>query len=223
MKKLFAFLAVMMVALSSVLSGYAADGKVTYSGNAQQFIFAPGSRYSPTDLFPDFKDVMPGDSLTQKITLKNDASNEVKVKIYLRSLGAQEDSAAFLSQLGLQVRKSDDNEMGYMFDAAADETATLTDWVCLGTLYAGGEVDLDVTLTVPVTLSDEYQDSVGYLDWEFMVEEFPMESSDPKPPKTGAFSQVGMALLLVAASLITLAMLFIRRKVGRQPKKNEIF
>lgn len=185
MKKILTFLVVFALVLSSALPVYAADGKVTYSGNAGSFVFEPGSDHSLTDLFPNFKDVMPGDTLTQKITVKNDADKKVKVKIYLRSLGAQEDSKAFLSQLGLTVQKSADNEMAYMFDGAASEKAQLYEWVCLGTLYSGGQVNLDVTLTVPTALSNEYQNQIGLLDWEFMVEELPVEPGDPEPPLTG--------------------------------------
>ncbi|MEE1023618.1 MAG: hypothetical protein U0L48_01005, partial [Acutalibacteraceae bacterium] len=129
MKKIIALLFTVVLLLSSTVTVFAADGKVTYSGNAGSFVFEPGSDHSLTDLFPNFKGVMPGDTLTQKITVKNNADNKVKVKIYIRSLGAHEDSVEFLSQLGLKVAKSSDNEMAYMFDAAANETAQLTDWV----------------------------------------------------------------------------------------------
>ena len=195
---------------------YAAEGKVTYDGNAKEFIFEPGSDYSPTDLFHDFKGVMPGDTLTQKITVKNDASNNVKVKIYIRSLGAHEDSKDFLSQLGLKVQKSEDNEMAYMFDAAADETAQLTDWVCLGTLYSGGEVNLDVILDVPVELDNNYQNKVGYLDWEFMVEEFPVEEDDPKHPQTGDTSDIELYLTIMICSLVLIIILSVWRKKKRE-------
>ena len=194
-------------------SAYAADGRVTYSGNAGEFVFEPGSEYSLTDLFPNFKGVMPGDTLTQKITVKNDADNKVKVKIYMRSLGAHEDSVEFLSQLGLKVAKSEENEMAYMFDAAANETAQLTDWVCLGTLYSGGEVNLDVTLSVPTSLDNEYQSKIGYLDWEFMIEEFPIEDTDPKPPQTGDNSHMGLwfAIMLCSGAMLII-LLFWRKK-----------
>lgn len=102
MKKIITILITLAVLLSSTVTVFAEDGKVTYSGNAGNFVFEPGSEHSLTDLFPNFKGVMPGDTLTQKITVKNDADNKVKVKIYIRSLGAHEDSVEFLSQLGLE-------------------------------------------------------------------------------------------------------------------------
>ena len=207
MKKSMVFLCICVLLLSCVMPVMAADGNVTYSGDSGKFIFAPGSEYSPTDLFPNFKDVMPGDSITQPITVKNDASNKVKVKIYMRSLGAHEDSVEFLSQLRLRVEKSEDNTMAYMFDAAASETAQLTDWVCLGTLYSGGEVNLNVILDVPVELGNDYQDAIGYLDWEFMIEEYEIEPTDPEPPKTGDESQVFLWAGLMVTSLIMLILL----------------
>lgn len=221
MKKTFALLVILALALSAVLPAYAADGKVTYDGEAQQFLFAPGSDHSLTDLFPNFKGVMPGDSLTQKITVKNDASKEVKVKIYMRSLGAHEDSVEFLSQIGLKVQTSDDNEMAYMFDAAANETAQLTDWVLLGTLYSGGEVNLDVTLTVPAELGNEFQEQIGYLDWEFKVEEFPVEEHDPKPP-TGDNSNLGLYVVMGIGALSVLVILWAWRKKDKEKKANAV-
>ena len=218
MKKMITLLLATLLLLSSVVTVFAADGKVTYSGNAGNFVFQPGSDYSLTDLFPNFKSVMPGDTLTQKITVKNDADNKVKVKIYLRSLGAHADSVEFLSQLALQVVTSDDNDMAYMFDAAS-EPAQLTNWVCLGTLYSGGEVNLDVNLRVPVELDNMFQNMIGYLDWEFMIEEFPVESDDPTPPPTGDNANMGLwgALMLCSGAMIMI--LLVWRK--KDKKKEE--
>lgn len=212
MKKCFTFLCACLILLACVMPAFAAEGNVTYSGDAGKFIFAPGSEYSPTDLFPNFKDVMPGDSLVQPITVKNDASNKVKVKIYMRALGAHEDSEAFLSRLQLRVEKSEDNTMAQMFDAAAHETAQLTDWVCLGTLYSGGEVKLNVYLDVPVALDNEFQQQIGYLDWEFMIEEYEIEPSDPKPPQTGDDARLWLWLGMMVLSMAAIVFLVVTRK-----------
>ena len=213
MKKLITALIALALAISAAFPVCAEDGKVTYSGNAGQFVFEPGSDHSLTDLFPDFKGVMPGDVLTQKISVKNDADHKVKVKLYIRSLGAHEDSVDFLSQLSIKVAKSEENEMAYMFDAAADETAQLTDWVYLGTLYSGGAVNLDVTLSVPVELPNEYQNMIGYLDWEFMVEELPVEDTDPKPPQTGDNTNLGLwVAVMLCSGAMAIALLAWRKK-----------
>lgn len=212
MKRFVMLIVTAAILLSAVLPVYAADGAVTYSGNAREFIFAPGSTHSPTDLFPNFKGVMPGDSLIQKITVKNDQSKNVKVKIYMRSLGAHADSVDFLSKLRLRVQKSGENTMAYMFDAAANETAQLTDWVYLGTLYSGGIVNLDVILDVPVELDNTYQNQIGYLDWEFKVEEFEVEPGDPEPPPTGDNDSLILWLVIIALAVIIILILFRRRK-----------
>lgn len=218
MKKVVVFFCLCVLLFSWTMPASAADGNVTYSGDAGEFIFAPGSEFSPTDLFSNFKDVMPGDSISQPITVKNDASNKVKVEIYMRSLGAHEDSVDFLSQLKLRVEKSEENTMAYMFDAAASETAQLTDWVHLGTLYSGGEVNLNVILDVPVELDNAYQQQIGYLDWEFMIEEHEIEPTDPEPPKTGDNFQIWLWLSLIIMSLSGLLILMLARK--RQEKEN---
>ena len=212
MKRMMTLLLALALCLCVTVPAFAEDGKVTYNGDSGEFIFEPGSEHSPTDLFPDFKDVMPGDVLTQKITIKNNVNKKIKAKIYLRSLGAQPDSVEFLSQLGLKVKLSDDNEMGYMFDAAASETAQLTDWVCLGTLYSGGEVNLDVILDVPVTLDNEFKEYVGYLDWQFMIEEYEIEPTDPEPPKTGDDAPIFLWAGLMVVSFGALLFLILAKK-----------
>lgn len=219
MKRMMTLLLALALCLCVTVPAFAEDGKVTYNGDSGEFIFEPGSEHSPTDLFPDFKDVMPGDVLTQKITIKNKVNKKIKAKIYLRSLGAQPDSVEFLSQLGLKVKLSDDNEMGYMFDAAANETAQLTDWVCLGTLYSGGEVNLDVILTVPVELDNEFQNRVGWLDWEFKVEEYMISPDDPEPPGTGDDTKLELWVVMMAGSLVLL--LFILFLLWRKRDKEE--
>lgn len=216
MKRWICVFAALAILLGCTAPVFAADGQVSYSGDAGEFIFAPGSDHSLTDLFPNFKGVMPGDSLQQTITVKNDASEQVKVKIYIRSLGAHEESKAFLSQLRLKVAVSQDNTMGYMFDAYASETAQLTDWVCLGMLYSGGEVNLDVTLEVPVEMGNAFQDQIGYLDWEFMVEEFPVDDDDPRPPQTGDETKL---LLPIVGMIVSVSMLFLVLFIRRNNRK----
>ena len=205
MRKFITFLCVLSVLLS-MAAAVSAAGTVTYVGGAEKFIFAPGSDNSPTDLFSDLKNVMPGDSITQQVKVTNKASNGVKIKVYMRSLGAQEGTDEFLSQLKLTVKQKDDS---ILFAAPADQTAQLTDWVYLGTVYSGGEITLDVTLEVPITLGDEFQNQLGMIDWEFKVEELPVEPTDPEPPKTGDSTNLALYFGLLVFSLVALGALLL--------------
>lgn len=166
MKRLTRLCLTLIMIFTVAMPVFATDGNVIYSGDSGKFIFEPGSDYSPTDLFPDFKNVMPGDTISQRIMVKNNAKKNVKIS--MRALGAHEDSVDFLSKLNLSVEKVTNTKV---FEATADQTAQLTEWSTLGVLASGGETELSVVLQVPTDLDNNYQELIGYLDWEFMVEE----------------------------------------------------
>lgn len=184
----------LMVALSS--SALAA-ASVTYVGGAEDFIFLPGSEYSDSDMFENFKGVLPGDVLTQNITVKNNTSG--KVRIYMRAEPVTELDRDFLSQLKLHVECKD----SAIFDAAASETAQLTNNTLLGTFKSKGSTQLTVTLTVPAELGNEYMGKVGTVPWTFLVEEIPEEDS----PETGDWFR--MEIWLSAAVVLAAAILFV--------------
>lgn len=215
MKKIscFAVLLTVFCLIASLASPAFAAGTVSYDGDANRFIFAPGTEQSPTSLFEGFQNVMPGDTLTEQVVIKNDTSNGVKIRVYMRSLGGQEGTGDFLSQMNLTVQQQGDS---ILYAAPADETAQLTDWVYLGTVYSGGEIALDVTLEVPISMGDAYQHQLGYIDWQFKIEELPVESSDPDVPKTGDDSPIALYVGMMALSLGALIALLCIRKGKKQ-------
>lgn len=203
MKKWFVLLTVLATLLLGTSTAWAVDGHVTYDGNAREFVFAPGSSYSPTDLFPDLKGVMPGDTRTQNITVKNDSTKNVRANIYLRSEYADDQSRDFLSQLQFTLNVGNNNGQAYMFSPAGTLTPDNDGWVLLGTLYSGGEVDLSLLLTVPTDLDNQYMDRIGTVDWTFKVEELDVTPSDPQPPPKTGEAQTWPILLGIAAAALT--------------------
>ena len=189
MKKATICLALLLVAC--LLGGSAlAAASVSYEGGAEKFVFLPGS-----DLFESFKNVLPGDELTQTITVRND--KDMQVRIYLRAEPVNQASEEFLSQLTLTVTCKDKE----IFDAAASETAQLTKATLLGTFRKNGSTDLTVTLSVPAELGNEYMSAIGIVPWTFIAEEIP----DDETPHTGDWFQLGWWLLAAAIIVVAIA------------------
>ncbi len=191
---------------------FAAGSGVTYDGNARSFIFTPGSEENPTDLFDDFKDIMPGGTYTQSITVKNDADSGVDIRIYLRSLGGTEDAQELLGWLNLTVEAEDGS---VLFDAAPSETADLTDWVALGYLSAGGQVVLNLTLTVDIAMGNDLQNAAAEVTWEFMVEE--IESA----AKTGDSGVSVWLIVLLIAAVVVIVLLVVLKCTGKKEETQE--
>ena len=223
LKKSICLLAVFTLLVASTAVSFAAKdaGVVSYEGQVEKFLFKPGSDYSKTDLFgKDFKGVMPGDTLTDTVTVRNNASDKVNVEIFMRALGAtdlqegvdgstsvsQQDSAYFLDELGLIVYRADNKKE--LFDSAASETAQLTDWVSLGTFESGEEVDLTVELTVPIEMDSDYAAKIGALDWQFKVIETPI----PTETKTGDDMNLILPIALMGVAALTLIIILATRR-----------
>ena len=84
MKKYISLLLALMVLMSGVICVSAADGTVTI--RTTDIGFGPGSGYTSTDMFPNFKGGMPGDNLTQKNVIKNDLTKYDYVKVYMQAV-----------------------------------------------------------------------------------------------------------------------------------------
>lgn len=209
MKKTVTFILAIIFIFALAMPVSAAGGNITYSGNAGEFIFQPGSKYSPTDLFTDFKDVVPGDTITQTITIKNNATKNVRIS--MRSLGAHEESVDFLKELKLYVEKPENTPL---FEAAADQTAQLTEWTQLGIFAPGAEMDLVVGLQVPTSVDNTYKNQIGYLDWEFVVE----ETDDGPNPQTGDAANYLPWVIMAGCAVAVILVILVKRRRDDEEK-----
>ncbi len=177
-------LAMMFVLVLSMATGIYADETPTITfkgfGKSAGFDFQPGTVYHSTDLFQGFKNVVPGDTLSQRIIFKNEAEDTDYVVLSMRAELHDEQTNPpqtkdaqdvawmneFLSKLSMKVTAGSQ----VVFDASPDQLGGLKNFVRLGTVSSGKTLDLNVELTVPLDLDNAYADRIGEVDWVFHVD-----------------------------------------------------
>ena len=174
----------LLIVMSLSSTAYAAAPSITFKGFTSGFDFQPGSEYTETDLFNSFKNVMPGDTVTETITFTNSASDCDFVNLYMRAeahdetanplspkVAEKETVAAmteFLSKLSMKVW----NGTELIYDAAPNELGGLGSNKFLGTFRSGETATLKVELSVPIDLDNKFADRIGEVDWIFHVEAY---------------------------------------------------
>ena len=174
------FLIVLSLLCGGIPAAQAAGGRVTFRGTEERFSFAPGSGYTATDLFPGFKDVMPGDVLTQSLTVRNQFRHRSAVRLYLRAVphdsgnpltyresyentdgkdqsgipGQRDETASgmadFLSQLTLRVFHG----KKLVSENALSDSGSMSEGVYLGALDRYDSLDLTLELDCDIPAED---------------------------------------------------------------------
>lgn len=219
MKKFISLLLTVMVLMSCVISVSAEDGTVTIK--TKDIEFGPGSSYTDTDLFDNFKGVMPGDTLTQKIVIKNDLTKYDYVKVYLRAVphGASNtpetkdlsaaDSKAFLDNMTMTVKTAKGKTIYSGKPWSASDG--LEEKVLVATINKKKTSSLTAELVVPIEMDETYMNKMGEVDWEFTVEGFNNSSSGGNGNyKTGDIIMICVLVMILA--LAALALLFYMKK-----------
>ena len=126
MKKLLS-LAMILAALAALaVPALAADSVVSRSGDTI-LIETTGSGYTDTDLFDNFKNVMPGDELTEDITVKNSVNGFDYVKLYLRAVPHDEQGNPLTYN---EAYENEDGKDQANVDGERDETVvTMADFL----------------------------------------------------------------------------------------------
>ena len=205
-RNLFALLLALVMLLSLSVTAFAADSSITFKGAQEGFDFQPGSQYTVTDLFDSFKDVMPGDKLTETIQVKNEASDCDYIKLYMRAVvhdengnpltydetfentdgkdqanvaGKRDETVATMQDFLSQLSMKVYRDRTLLFEASPDELGGFQSNVYLGAFRHGESVGLTVELEVPISLGNDFANRVGEVDWIFLAEGL----DDLEPPQ----------------------------------------
>ena len=198
-KKFTMIVALVLVAALAAGLGIWATGEaniptVTYydgtDGAGARFTFTHTG--SDTNLFPNFSNCMPGDSLTQTIRVQADSKNGTQgAKIYLR---AETDGTAsakdgtpltysdVLDHIGMTVSKNGvvlaSSKTAKLF-TELDAADGLKNNVLVAEVYPKGEPqDLDVTISVDPAMGNAFQEAAAHITFVFSVE----DNEAPPPP-----------------------------------------
>ena len=160
------------------------------------------------DLFANFKGVMPGDEISQTIYVQNSWNNKDYIRLsmiaVLHDAEGNPISEEVMAALKADERNEMASELAYMHDFLHQLTLTVTageetiyeghpdeltegfedgEGYSFGKIRAGNTVKLDVTLSVPKEMGNEYANRVGEVDWKFVWSGHNDSKPDPKPDR----------------------------------------
>ena len=215
---------VLVLALAPAAMAAGTTATVDITNKKGTFVFGPGSGMSDTDLFPDFKNVMPGDTLTQRIEITSKGFGFDRFNVYMRAvphtesgnrpqpgvLAVEDDVASmneFLSQLNLKIWKGTNTSKTPIYNGAPNTADGLSSFILLGEFTKGRTGVLTAQLTVPIDMGNEFASRAGEVDWEFRVDE--VEQPKGTSPKTGDSTNVPVLLMVAGLSLAAVVVIIL--------------
>ena len=175
----------LLLLFSFAATAYAADASATYNGSyvGTLFSFAPNDG---TGLFPNFQNMMPGETYTQNVTVSN-ASYE-RIELFLKGEPVSESKAGLFDKITMEIRKQDGTLLvSERVSSAWPQNGVATNagtFLYLGRFSAGDAETLTVTMKLPVDLNNDYMDAVGKVNWVFQADVYmPDDGGDNDGPR----------------------------------------
>ena len=182
-------LALAMVFAMSVVSladNVSAAGTPTVTFTAEKaFAFT-----DKNDLFDNFKNMMPGDQLSQNIDVKSEAAGRYDIYLYARDCELYKDAEAD-GGIHLETKENETSLLQYVTVTDAEDNVldlvnagVGTAGIKLGRFSKGDEIQLTVKVELPIELDNRYQNAEAYIDWIFYAEEYVEPDPGNDPVKT---------------------------------------
>ena len=180
----------------------------TGEDSSVEWVNTHGEEDGRADLLTAFKKVMPGDELSQTIYIQNGWDSKDYIRLSMMAVLHDEEghpiSDDVIKALKADERKAMESELPYMHDFLHQLTLTVKageetiyeghpdeltkgfedgEAYSFGKIRSGNTVKLDVTLSVPAELGNEYAGRIGEVDWKFIWSGHndPRPDPDPKP------------------------------------------
>lgn len=164
-RKILSILMMLALFMQMSIGVFAAgESNVTFDGEAKDFIFLNGN----TELFDNFKNLMPGETRSQTITLKNDDYEQMK--FYLSAKVSEEMGAGGIV---FEITLKKDGKEFYKGKIGGLESfgeGYMADDFLLESLPKGGTADIDLEIYVDGdSMDNSYQNTEGVVNFIFSV------------------------------------------------------
>lgn len=179
MKKIATLLVIMMMIVPTIKNTKAEGTGVTFQGEAEKFVLVNSE---DGDLFSDFKDIYPGETKKQTITLSNKDYRELRFYMSAKVLDAFGNDIADNMVYDIDFLVNGQSVFAGMI-GGQDEVGlkAMEDNFLIATLAQNEEATLDIILTADGdVMGNEYQNSIGLVQLNFSVEHDDQEAIPEK-------------------------------------------
>ena len=196
-----------MVALAVPAGASADPPAIAYDGHArQQTVSGATASSGEPDLFPAFKDLMPGDEREQQIEIRATGVKS-QVRVLIRAV-VDHETAHLLSPITLTATVGDASAGWLQTGTPGSVFARPTQ---VATFTGDGSTVLNLQLSVPTSVGNELADASKTIRWEIAAEDdgetIPAQSAGSKKPSLFGLAATGDNSLALLLTLLTLAII----------------
>ena len=196
-----------MVALAVPAHAFADTPAIAYDGNARQLTVSGATASSgKPDLFPAFKDLMPGDEREQQIEIRATGVKS-QVRVFVRAV-VDHETASLLSPITLTATVGDASAGWLQTGTPGSVFAYPTQ---VATFTGDGGTMLNLQLSVPTSVGNELADANKTIRWEITAEDdgekIPARPAGTNKPGLLGLAATGDSTLALLLTLLTLAII----------------
>lgn len=196
-----------IAALVAPAHAFADTPAIAYDGNARQLTVSGVTASSgEPDLFPAFKDLMPGDEREQQIEIRATGVKS-QVRVFVRAV-VDHETAHLLSPITLTATVGDASA-GWLQTGTPGSVFAYPTQVAAFT--SDGSTALNLQLSVPTSVGNELADASKTIRWEITAEDdgetIPAQPAGSKKPGLFGLAATGDNSLALLLTLLTLAII----------------
>lgn len=183
------------------------DTSVTFLGKEKGFDI----NSNETDLFANFKNLMPGTARTQEIKVTNSSDKEAEISLKAEAVEQEKMSSEQLALVEQMLNKyatiTIQNNGSTLYEGpvsgnSSTGTNMLSTPISLGKFNAGAEKDLTVSLAVSPEMDNQYLELLGKVRWVFTGTGEDDTAVSGIVPKTGDINMIPVAVSFATATLL---------------------